>query len=288
MLPDHVEHWGGGSINIHHWGAKKIWSLKPPRQYLPTIEKMQALNKHGNLRGYIGVCQSTLTHRDVWFDAVFLGCDNYQVVQEPGDIMVIAPYAIHNVQNLGTNCAASKNVMPSELLPQCAAYKVCEHSEGRGGKPMFDKMSSMIDTLYLKGQVGIKDFIHDSDPFKSYKLRLVDKLKNEGRNLDLAEVIGQIQRCDIVPEWFKRILPIEEEQDIAGEDRGAPEKLFVCPRCVYTTNHHNDLGKHIGRRHGDHVKVPPNTNQVVCPDCHKVLKCLRKHKAVCKKRKRED
>ena len=110
MLPDHVEHWGGGSINIHHWGANKIWSLKAPRQYLPTIQKMQALQEHGNLRGYIGVCQSTLTHRDVWFDAVFLGCDNYQVVQEPGDIMVIAPYAIHNVQNLGTNCAASKNV----------------------------------------------------------------------------------------------------------------------------------------------------------------------------------
>ena len=42
--------------------------------------------------------------------------------------------------------------------------------------------------------------------------------------------------------------------------------------CDYPTNHHNELEKHIRRRHDDQVNVPQSTNQVKCPDCGKMLK----------------
>jgi hypothetical protein len=127
----------------------------------------------------------------------------------PGDIMVIAPFALHSVQNLGTNCSESQNFMPPKLLPQCAAYKTCFHSEGLGGKQLFNTMTAMIEVLYRDGKIELPDFIHDSDPFKSYKLRVVDQLRKEGNTSVLKEVIQHIKISATTPAWFGFILPIE-------------------------------------------------------------------------------
>ena len=156
------------------------------------------------------VCESTLTHRDVFYDTAFLTVKSHRVVQMPGDIMVIAPFALHSVQNLGTNCSASQNFMPPELIPQCAAYKTCFHSEGLGGKPLFNKMTTMIENLYKDGKIELQDYIHDSDPFKSYKLRVVDKVKKEENKSVLKEVMQHIKRSATTPAWFGSILSLQK------------------------------------------------------------------------------
>jgi hypothetical protein len=292
VLPFHIEHWGVASVNVHHWGANKIWYIISPSYYLPALLNMEKLQGSANLGEYGGVCQSTLTHRDVFVEATRLSIPVHVVEQKPGQVMFIAPFALHSVQNKGTNCAASMNFMPPDLVVQCAAYNTCLHSEGLGGKPLFNKMTAMIENLYRQGEIELKDYIHDSDPNKEYKLRVVEKLKKEGNENILQEVIQHIKWNATTPYWFNYILRKEEQLTavVDSDDKSVSTKYFSCPVCDYSTNHHNDLGKHIQRIHGEQVKVPPNTNQVKCPDCGKVLKCLRKHKDLkrCKKRKRED
>ena len=290
VLPFHIEHWAAASVNVLHWGRPKVWEIIPPDHFLPALLNMKELQESVDLKNYGGVCESTLTHRDVFYDTAFLSVQCHRVVQKPGDIMVIAPFALHSVQNLGTNCSASQNFMPPELIPQSAAYKTCFHSEGLAGKPLFNTMTAMIEDLYRSGKIDVQDFIHDSDPLKSYKLRVVDKLKKEGNKKVLKEVLHHIKRSATTPAWFEFILPKERKVNVDETcSKSAMDKYFACSICEYTTNHHCDLKKHIRRKHGARVRVPPNTNQVECPDCRKVLKCLRKHKDLqrCKKRLRK-
>ena len=290
VLPFHIEHWAAASVNVLHWGRPKVWKIIPPDEFLPAVINMKELQESVDLKNYGGVCESTLTHRDVFYDTAFLSVQCHRVVQKPGDIMVIAPFALHSVQNLGTNCSASQNFMPPELIPHSAAYKTCFHSEGLAGKPLFNTMTAMIEDLYRSGKIDLQDFIHDSDPLKSYKLRVVDKLQKEGNKTVLKEVIHHIKRSATTPAWFEFILPKERKVNVDETcSKSAMDKYFACSICEYTTNHHCDLKKHIRRKHGARVRVPPNTNQVECPDCRKVLKCLRKHKDLqrCKKRLRK-
>ena len=290
VLPFHIEHWAAASVNVLHWGRPKVWEIIPPDHFLPALLNMKELQESVDLKNYGGVCESTLTHRDVFYDTAFLSVQCHRVVQKPGDIMVIAPFALHSVQNLGTNCSASQNFMPPELIPHSAAYKTCFHSEGLAGKPLFNTMTAMIEDLYRSGKIDVQDFIHDSDPLKSYKLRVVDKLQKEGNKTVLKEVIHHIKRSATTPAWFEFILPKERKVNVDETcSKSIMDKYFACSICEYTTNHHCDLRKHIRRKHGDQVRVPPNTNQVECPDCRKVLKCLRKHKDLqrCKKRLRK-
>jgi hypothetical protein len=292
VLPFHIEHWAAASVNVLHWGQPKVWEIIPPDQFLPAVLNMKNLQESVDLGNYGGVCESTLTHRDVFYDTAILSVQSHRVVQKPGDIMVIAPFAMHSVQNLGTNCSASQNFMPPELLPQCAAYKTCFHSEGLGGKPLFNTMTAMIEDLYRSGKIELQDYIHDSDPLKSYKLKVVDKARKDGNKSVLKEVLQHIKISATTPAWFEFILPMEGKAQTEDESssKSVEDKYFLCSNCDYSTNHHSDLGKHIRRKHGDEVNVPPNTNQVKCPECGKVLKCLRKHKDLqrCKKRPRED
>ena len=79
---------------------------------------------------------------------------------------------------------------------------------------------------------------------------------------------------DTTSAWFKYILPMDEEVKAVNEIEYniVGLKYFSCHVCDYPTNHHNELGKHIRRRHDDQVNVPQSTNQVKCPDCGKMLK----------------
>ena len=292
VLPFHIEHWAAASVNVLHWGQPKVWEIIPPDQFIPAVSNMKHLQESVDLGNYGGVCESTLTHRDVFYDTAFLSVRSHRVVQKPGDIMVIAPFAMHSVQNLGTNCSASQNFMPPELLPQCAAYKTCFHSEGLGGKPLFNTMTAMIEDLYRSGKIELQDYIHDSDPLKIYKLKVADKARKDGNKRVLKEVLQHIKISATTPAWFEFILHMEGKAETEDEScsKSVEDKYFSCSNCDYSTNHHSDLGKHIRRKHGDQVNVPPNTNQVKCPECGKILKCLRKHKDLqrCKKRPRED
>ena len=93
----------------------------------------------------------------------------------------------------------------------------------------------------------MQDFIHSSDPFKSYKLRVVDKLKREGNTCVLKEVIQHIKISATTPAWFGFILPIEGNAQTEDDNcsQSVRDKYFSCSVCDYSTNHHCDLGKHI-------------------------------------------
>ena len=127
---------------------------------------MEKVQESVNLGTYWGACQSFLTHRDIFFEAKRLNVPVHVFEQKPGQMVFIPPFALHSVENKGTNCAASMNFMPPSLLAQCAAYKTCMHSEALGGRPLLMKMTNMIENLYKQGDIELKDYIHDSDPLK--------------------------------------------------------------------------------------------------------------------------
>ena len=290
VLPFHIEHWGVPSVNFHHWGASKIWYVISPAHYLPALLNMEKVQESVSMGTYWGSCQSTSTHRDVHFEAKSLSIPIHVFEQKPGQMVFIPPFALHSVENKGTNCAASMNFMPPNLLAQCAAYKTCMHSEALGGKPLLMKMTNMIENLHSQGKIELKEYMHDSDPFKEYKLRVVEKLQKEDPEQLLPEVIQHIKWSNTTPKWFNLVLRREEHltATVIRDWKSMGTKYFSCPHCAYSTNHHNDFGNHLWRRHGE--EVPQNTNQVKCPDCGKVLMCLRKHINLrrCKKRKREN
>ena len=91
VLPFHIEHWAAASVNVLHWGRPKVWEIIPPDQFLPAVLDMKRLQESVDLKNHGGVCESTLTHRDVFYDTTFLSVQSHRVIQQPGDIMVIAP-----------------------------------------------------------------------------------------------------------------------------------------------------------------------------------------------------
>ena len=288
-LPFHIEHWGGVSVNVLHWGPAKVWYIIHPKLFVPAILSMQRLQENVDLGKFWGVCDDTTSHRDMFYDVAHLSVECQRVVQMPGEGVFLAPFALHAVENLGENCAASINYMPPHLLHQCAAYKTCSHSEGNSGKPLFTTMTAKIEDLFNSGKIGIDAFIHSSDPLKSYKLRVVEKQMKDGNTKKLKEVIDHIKQKATTPTWFESILPMERNQILSGLEpvrRSHSEKDFSCPACLYSTNNSWDLRKHILRKH---AQVPPNIPRVECPDCGKSLKDLRKHKGskICKKGQRE-
>ena len=276
-LGDHNEHWFFASMNLHHFGKAKIWNVKPSTNYLLTITKMKSVQTSCQLENFHGVCESTLSHRDIFYPPSMLDCDNSVVIQEPGDIVIVHPSAIHNVENLGMNMAESRNYLPFEFIQCAASYKTCEHSEGLGGKPFFTKMNALIKDQPLEA------FIHESDTLKEYKLMLIEKLREEGLHRELNDAATHIRRYHDIPEWFKKHLPLPLPVEYG------PKKKYACDHCPYSTPNHGDLVKHIGRMHKG-TEIPPNTNQEECPFCHIIIKCTRKHikQKICQKRKRED
>ena len=287
-LPFHIEHWGAVSINVLHWGHPKVWYIIHPNQFLPAILEMGKMQELVDLGKFWGVCDDTTSHRDIFYDASHLTIECQRVVQMPGEAMFLAPFALHAVENLGENCAVSMNFMPPALLPQCAAYKTCAHSEGVLGKPLFLTMTAKIEDLYTSGRIGLQDYIHESDPLKSYKLQVVEKQMKDGGEKRIKEVVDHIKQKATTPTWFEFILPLERDSELEHDSGSYNEKDFLCPACKYSTNNYCDLVKHIDRRH-EQVTVPLNTNKVKCPDCGKILRCLRKHRGreICRKKTKE-
>ena len=288
-LPFHIEHWGGVSVNILHWGPAKVWYIIHPKLFIPAILSMQRLQESADLGKFWGVCDDTTSHRDMFYDVAHLSVECQRVVQMPGEGVFLAPFALHAVENLGENLAASINYMPPHLLPQCAAYKTCSHSEGISGKPLFNTMTAKIEELFKSGKIGLDAFIHSSDPLKSYKLRVVEKQMKDGNEKKLNEVIDHIKQKATTPTWFESILPMERNQKLSGlqpDRRSRSDKDFLCHDCLYSTNNSWDLKKHIRRKHN---QVPLNIPRVECPDCGKSLGDLRKHRGrnICKKGKRK-
>ena len=288
-LPFHIEHWGAVSLNVLHWGHPKVWYIIHPNQFLPAILEMRKMQECVDLGEFWGVCDDTTSHRDIFYDPTHLSIQYHRVVQLPGEAMFLPPFALHAVENVGENCAESMNFMPPSLFPQCAAYKTCSHSEGIMGKPLFTTMTAKIEELYSSGQISLHDFIHSSDPLKSYKLRVVQKQMKDGNEKRIKEVVDHIKQKATTPTWFEFILPLESDKLFNEHGSGSSnDKDFLCPACKYCTNNYCDLKKHMGRKH-EQLKVPQNTNRVKCPDCGKVFRCLRKHKGsqICRKKSRE-
>ena len=246
--------------------------FQPSSALLPVVEKMSEVQKACNKGKYVGVCSSTLTHRDVFFPPEVLGhYKNTVIVQKPGMLVIVHPSAIHNVQNTGKSLAESRNYLPWENMKEIASYKVCD-CQVPGAKPLLETMKSFILNL------DWRHFIHESDANKINKIRAIENLQLNGKDAHFQDAIRHIRRSHENQAWLMDLIPVVES---------GPQHKFSCENCLYSTPNHGDLVKHVRRMHKK-TKPPKNLYQEECPGCYKILKCLRKHRKICTKRKRED
>ena len=56
-------------------------------------------------KGFKGVCESILTLRDIFFNHSIYQTASEVIIQEHGDVVIVHPSAIYNVNNLGVNLA---------------------------------------------------------------------------------------------------------------------------------------------------------------------------------------
>ena len=84
-LGDHVEHYNFASVNLHHHGGTKQWNVRPGCDYIPSLETMYNSQSGLDLQGFTGVCESTLTHRDIFYNPNIHEKASEVIMQEPGD-----------------------------------------------------------------------------------------------------------------------------------------------------------------------------------------------------------
>ena len=266
---DHIEHYGLGSCNIHHYGGPKIWFIKPPQQFIPAMIKMAELSENVTFpEGIVGVCGLTLTHRDIQYNPSLIGVDYETVKQEKGDMIFVQPSSIHSIFNEEHNLAESRNILPKnkKYLHNIASYKVCSHTEELSGKPAEALFRGFIE------QCPVSEYIHFSDPNKSYKLELIKFLNDfEYNHQYIKEVVDHIKKCNVVLNMFKFLLP--QKQITKEEDK----KKFRCTQCDYSCDYYGNLNRHSKRKHRH--QAPENINKEKC------LICNSKSHKECKKTK---
>lgn len=258
IIGDHTEHYGLASLNVHHYGGAKIWFIKPSEQFIPAMIKMAELSQTAIFpQGIVGVCDLTLTHRDLQYNPSFLGIDYETVVQEKGDIVFVFPSSIHSIFNQDHNLAESRNILPQnpKYLHHIASYKVCCHSEELTGKPAQNEFRNFIKDC------NINEYIHFSDPSKAYKLDLIRCLREKQCNQQyIPEVMDQITRSNVVLKLFNFLLPY---QKIIPE---CDKKKFKCTECSFSCNFYGNLNRHSLKLHRH--KAPINKNKDMCPICN--------------------
>ena len=260
-LGDHVEHYNFASVNLYHHGSIKQWNVRPGCDYIPSLQTMYNNQSGLNLQGFKGVCESTLTHRDIWFNPNIHEKPSEVINQEPGDVIIVHPSAIHNVINLGVNLAESMNVLPSSLfITNICTYKTCEHSEGLNGKPNFNYVEE------LKQKFDEKVFIHESDPNKQLKINIINNFKDKKDNQYLKEAIKHIKNSHLVPQWFHDLKLDPNVEEITS---------YECDKCKYHSVCYSNFMRHYNIQHG---KPPPKRLTCKeCPQCGKYLKDLSAH-----------
>ena len=267
---DHIEHYGLGSCNIHHYGGPKIWFIKPPHQFIPAIMRMAELSENVTFpKGIIGVCGLNLTHRDIQYNPSMLGVYYETVKQVKGDLIFVHPSSIHSIFNEEHNLAESRNILPRhpKYLHNIASYKVCCHTEELSGKP--------AEALFrgLTEHCPISEYIHFSDPSKPYKLELIKVLNDVKDNHQyIKEVVGHVKKSNEVLNMFKFLLPYQKIT------KDVDKKRFWCTHCEYSSDYYGNLNRHAKKTHRH--QAPENTNEEKCMICSS-----RSHKE-CKKTKK--
>ena len=252
---DHTEHHNFASLSLLHHGGKKNWFIRAPSQLLPTLMTMTEVSKkHEFPEDIQGVCELSLTHRNFKYSHSQLGMKFDKFEQEPGDIVIIHPGAIHSIENRDANLLEGRNFLPlnKKYLHHMASYKTCKHSEELSGKPMNGVIRKFIEHL------PIENFIHFSDPEKACKLELIEYLNKtvKGRK-QLQEVLEQIQKSHIFPAWFNELF--------SHKNHAKEKKLFQCEKCDYSDNNYGNLNRHTQKVH--RCKAPENKNTDKCPTC---------------------
>ena len=255
---DHTEHHSFASVSLLHHGGKKNWFIRAPSKYLPTLIQMTEVSKKLDLpEGIEGVCELSLTHRNFKYSHKELGINFEKVEQEPGDIVVIHPGAIHSIENKDANLLEGRNFLPlnKKYLHHIASYKTCQHSEELRGKPRNEVVRKWTEKL------PIEDFIHFSDPEKQCKLELIDYLKKtvQGRE-QLPAVLNQIKLTHVFPAWFNQLYPHKKHAE--------EKKMFQCEKCDYSDNYYQNLNRHTKKLH--RCKASKNSNTDKCPTCSSI------------------
>ena len=255
---DHIEHYGFSSLNLHHHGGTKVWFIKPSANFVPTVMKMAALSENMEFpEGIMGVCKLNLTHRDLQYNPSILGVDYQTVKQERGEIILVHPSSIHSIYNMKQNLAESRNILPKhpKYLHHISSSKVCSHTEELNGRPGGKFFRTLIKNL------PIQDYIHHSDPNKSYKLELIRYLtKFKDMQQYLPDVLDQIKTSHVVPTVFNLLSPLQHRTV------EIKKKRFMCQKCDYSSDFYSNLNRHSKKSH--RCGAPKNKNEVKCKICH--------------------
>ena len=128
----------------------------------------------------------------------------------------------------------------------------------------------------LTRDLPITDFIHESDPHKEYKIKVLEHIQKRGNQKKYQEAVSYIKQHHDIPEWFKDMVPLIEDEVV--KERHV-EKQNNCTYCEYATDCQHDLRKHIKNTHKK-KKIPDSclvesyvVNESSQDECHACLHC---------------
>ena len=129
--------------------------------------------------------------------------------------------------------------------------------KGKYGEPLFWKVDEIMNKMPLE------QYLHETDDFKNYKLRVIAHLRRKGDQKLLKEAIQYIWYNHGVPSWFGLFLPIPAEEKAAAAPILEIEQ-FNCKYCECSEFHDfGDLVKHVYRKHS-REKMPPRELRIHC------------------------
>ena len=132
---------------------------------------------------------------------------------------------------------------------------MCSHTEEFNGRPGGKFFRTLIKNL------PIEDYIHHSDPNKSYKLELIRYLtKFKDMQQYFPDVLDQIKTSHVVPTVFNLLSPLQHRTV------EIKKKRFMCQKCDYSSDFYSNLNRHSKKSH--RCGAPKNKNEVKCKICH--------------------
>lgn len=114
VFPLHTEDEDLLSVNIHLFGAQKIWHIVPPNEYDKIIEQMTTAIQHE-----YPACSNPLRHKTIFVNTDWFKIRNipFEIVhQNPGDMVIISARSFHQGFNAGNNIAEAVNFADTDWL----------------------------------------------------------------------------------------------------------------------------------------------------------------------------
>jgi hypothetical protein len=108
VFPLAVEGYGAHSITYHHTGADKVWYIVKPSEF-QHIEEF-VFNQRENKADIDPRCSQFVRHESIYMqpETLAAGVECTRVVQKPGEMVIVFPFAYHQGFNAGANIAETQ------------------------------------------------------------------------------------------------------------------------------------------------------------------------------------